>query len=256
MRRIAFINQKGGVGKTTCCVNVAAALAKRGRAVLLVDCDPQAHATLHLGVEPHRLKASLYDVVVGERPALEVVVGNVRENLALLPSALDLSAAEIELAGNVGRENALKTALAEMFKTRKYDFVLLDCPPSLGLLSVNALCAAREVFIPVQTEFLALQGLSKLLEVVSLVKRRLNPILRVTGVIATMFDTRTRLAKEVLEDVRNFFGERVFRTVINKNVRLAEAPGFGKTIFEYDPTSRGAQDFSSLAEEILAQPDI
>ncbi|RKY14534.1 MAG: hypothetical protein DRP63_08370, partial [Planctomycetota bacterium] len=142
------------------------------------------------------------------------------------------------------------------FKARKYDFVLLDCPPSLGLLSVNALCAAREVFIPVQTEFFALQGLSKLLEVVSIVKRRLNPILRVTGVIATMFDIRTRLAKEVLEDVRNFFGERVFRTVINKNVRLAEAPGFGKTIFEYDPTSRGAQDFSSLAEEILAQPDV
>lgn len=256
MRRIAFINQKGGVGKTTCCVNVAAALARKGKSILLVDCDPQAHATIHLGVEPHNLKASLYDVMIGERAAAEVLISDVRPSLSLIPSNLDLSAVEVEIAANMGRENLLKSALLELFRLRKYDFVLLDCPPSLGLLSINALCVAREVFIPVQTEFLALQGLSKLLEIISLVKRRLNPILRVRGVIATMFDGRTRLAKEVLEDVRNFFGERVFRTVINKNVRLAEAPGFGKTIFEYDRTSRGAEDFNSLADEILAQPHI
>ncbi len=248
-RAIALANQKGGVGKTTCCVNLAAGLAGAGKRVLLVDVDPQANASIHLGVEVHRLERTLYDVLVSDAPADEVLVREVRERLDLLPAGLDLSAAEVELAGEVGREAVLAGALDGVRDA--YDFVLFDCPPSLGLLAINAFCASREVFIPVQTEFFALRGISKLVEVVALVRRRLNPMLRVTGVIATMVDMRTNLAREVLEDVRNFFGGRVFETVIRVNVRLAEAPGFGKTIFEYDSGSHGAEDFTSLAREVL-----
>ncbi|MCX7703452.1 MAG: AAA family ATPase [Planctomycetota bacterium] len=253
MRRIAFANQKGGVGKTTCCVNLAAALAAVGKHILLIDSDPQANASIHLGVDVNTLKNSLYDVLVAGIPIEKVLIKNIRENLDCIPSSIDLSGAEVELANTVGRELILRNAIDTFASKNSYDFLLIDCPPSLGLISINSFCAVDEIFLAVQTEFFALQGISKLMEIVSLVKRRLNPALRISGVIATMVDTRTNLSREVLQDLNNFFNERLFKTTIRNNVRLAEAPGFGKTIFEYDPLSHGAQDFKSLAEEILSK---
>jgi chromosome partitioning protein len=252
MRKIAFANQKGGVGKTTCCVNLAAAFALAGRKTLLIDSDPQANASIHLGVDVHTLKSSLYDVLVGGVRIEDILVKDVRKNLDCVPSSIDLSGVEVELANAVGREMVLRNALDLFLSANSgYEFVVIDCPPSLGLISINGFCAVDEVFLTVQTEFFALQGISKLMEVVSLVKRRLNPALRISGVIATMVDARTNLSQEVLEDLRNFFGERLFKATIRNNVRLAEAPGFGKTIFEYDPQSHGAEDFKALADEIL-----
>jgi len=253
MRRIAFANQKGGVGKTTCCVNLSAALAEAGKKVLLVDIDPQANASIHLGVEVHSLRKSVYDVLLGEASVDDALLKGVRGNLDCLPSNIDLSGAEVELATSVGREVALRNALDEHMKKTEYDFVMIDCPPSLGVLSINGLCAAEEVFLTVQTEYFALQGISKLMEVVSLVRRRLNPRLHISGVIPTMVDMRTNLSREVLEDIRSFFEKQVFNTVIRQNVRLAEAPGFGKTILEYDPNCYGSQDFRSLADEVLSR---
>lgn len=253
MRRIAFANQKGGVGKTTCCVNLSAALAETGRRILLIDIDPQANASIHLGIEPHTLKKSIYDVLLGEASVGDTLIEDVRRNLDCLPSNIDLSGIEVEMATSVGRELALRNALNEYTKNHDYDFIMVDCPPSLGLLSINAFCAVEEVFLTVQTEYFALQGVSKLMEIISLIRRRLNPRLHISGVIATMVDMRTNLSREVLEDVRAFFNRQVFKTVVRQNVRLAEAPGFGKTILEYEPNSYGAQDFRSLADEVLSQ---
>jgi len=244
MRSIAIMNQKGGVGKTTTAVNVGAALAEAGQRVCLVDLDPQAHASLHLGVEPQLDTPTIYDVLARDAPLVETL-RQVAENLWLVPSHLDLAAAEVELAGVVGREVILRDRLQDY--DEPLDYLLVDCPPSLGILTLNALAAVEEVFIPLQPHFLALHGLGKLLETIDLVARRLNHRLRLTGIIFCMYDAQTRLAIEVSEDVDEFFraargqsvpwsGAQTFPTRIRRNIRLAEAPSFGQSIFQYAPT--------------------
>lgn len=261
MRSIAIMNQKGGVGKTTTAVNVSAALAATGLKVCLIDMDPQAHATLHFGIEPKIEFDSIYDVMVGDMKLADVRK-QVDENLWIVPAHLDLSAAEMELAGVVGREMILRDKLEA--DNIDFDFVLIDCPPSLGVLTINALTAVDEVFIPLQPHFLALHGLSKLLQTIDLVARRLNPRLRLSGVVLCMYDGQTRLASEVAEDIDTFFNQkhdiptvwsnaRMFQTKIRRNVRLAEAPSFGRPIFEYDAHSNGAEDYRNLAGEIVRQ---
>lgn len=261
MRSIAVMNQKGGVGKTTTAVNLSAALAAAGRRVCLVDLDPQAHASLHVGIEPRGDQPSIYDVLTGRTPLAEVR-REVAERFWIVPSDLDLAAAEVELAGVVGRELILRDKLQEDGEGLDYDYLLVDCPPSLGVLTLNALAAVREVFIPLQPHFLALHGLSKLLETIDLVARRINHQLRITGVIFCMYDAGTRLAVEVTSDVEEFFagagkksspwsGAAIFQTRIRRNVRLAEAPSFGKSIFQYAADSHGAEDYRQLAEEVL-----
>ncbi|MCR4414921.1 MAG: AAA family ATPase [Thermoguttaceae bacterium] len=259
MRSIAIMNQKGGVGKTTTAVNVAAALAATGQRVCLIDLDPQAHASLHFGLELRPDTLSIYDVLVGKL-RLADVRRQVGENLWVVGSHLDLAAAELELAGVVGREVILRDKLEE--DTAEFDYLFIDCPPSLGVLTLNALAAVDEVFIPLQPHFLALHGLSKLLETIELVARRLNNRLRLGGVVFCMYDPSTRLAVEVSNDVDAFFrrangeqipwgGARIFQTRIRRNIRLAEAPSFGQSIFQYAPASNGAEDYRNLADEIL-----
>lgn len=259
MRSIAIINQKGGVGKTTTAVNLAAALAAAGQRVCLIDLDPQAHATLHLGIAPRRDDRSVYDVMVNEQ-SLGSVRRQVSEHLWLVPSHIDLAAAEVELTGVVGREMILRDRLAA--DPEVFDYVLIDCPPSLGVLTLNALTAVDEVFIPLQPHFLALHGLSKLLETIDLVARRLNSRLRLGGVILCMYEASTRLAVEVSRDVEDFFAAsrqankpwgraQAFKTRIRRNIRLAEAPSFGQSIFQYAADSNGAEDYRHLAAEIM-----
>jgi chromosome partitioning protein len=261
MRKVAIINQKGGVGKTTTAVNLSAALAAAGQRVCLLDLDPQAHATLHLGVEPGREGGSVYDVLAGDASLAEVR-RRVDENLWVVGSHLDLAAAEVELAGVVGRELILRDKLD--VDPEEFDYLFIDCPPSLGILTLNALAAVDEVFIPLQPHFLALHGLSKLLQTIEIVARRLNPRLRLSGVVLCMFESGTRLATEVSHDVDVFFGQcrggetpwsaaQPFLTRVRRNVRLAEAPSFGQSIFRYAPGSHGAEDYRSLALEVLEQ---
>jgi chromosome partitioning protein len=219
-----------------------------GKSVLLVDLDPQAHLTYGLGIPAHELEYTVYEVLQGEATAQEAIVR--RDRLEVLPSSLSLSAAEVELAGMAGREFLLKEALAGL---PARDFVLLDCPPSLGLLTLNALTAAQEVFIPLQTEFLALQGMSKLIDTVNVVKQRLNPNLTISGIIGTQFDARKNLNREVVEKIREYFADKLFDTLIHDNVALAEAPSYGQTIFEYRPGCRGAQDYLALSQEAVAR---
>jgi chromosome partitioning protein len=258
MRRIAIINQKGGVGKTTTTVNLGAALARRGRRVCLIDLDPQAHATTHLGVEPDGQQPSLYHVLLGQH-RIQQVRREVAEGLWLVPADLDLAAAEVELAGVVGREVILREALQN--DDAAFDYLLMDCGPSLGVLTLNALAAADEVLIPLQPHFLALHGLSKLLETTALVARRIHPGLKVSGIVMCLFDTSTRLAHEVLADLQAFLercrgqslpwsSARVFASKIRRNIKLAECPSHGQTIFTYAPKSPGAADYAALAEEI------
>ena len=248
MTTIALINQKGGVGKTTSTINLGAGLAMLGKSVLLVDLDPQAHLTYGLGIQAHELDYTVYEVLKGEVEAQETILR--RNALEVLPSSLGLSAAEMELSGMAGREFLLKEALATL---PPRDFVLLDCPPSLGLLTLNALTAAQEVFIPLQTEFLALQGMSKLIDTVNVVKKRLNPDLTISGIIGTQFDGRKNLNREVVDKIREYFADKLFETLIHDNVALAEAPSYGQTIFEYRPDCRGAQDYLALSREAVAR---
>lgn len=259
MRAIATINQKGGVGKTTTAVNLSSALARMGKRVCLIDLDPQAHASLHLGISPEDSDASVYGVLTSDMPLAEARY-KVEENLWVVPAHLDLAAAELELAGEVGREIILRDKLEE--DTEEYDFLILDCPPSLGVLTLNALTASSEVFLPLQPHFLALHGLSKLLRTIELVAKRLNPSLRLTGIVYCMYESGTRLAAEVSSDVQEFFdslnnsdsvwaGAKAFESKIRRNIRLAEAPSFGQSIFDYAPSSHGSEDYLGLAEEVL-----
>jgi len=261
MRSIAVINQKGGVGKTTTAVNLSAALAHSGKRVCVLDLDPQAHASLHLGVTATGTEATIYDVLCGNATLAQTRV-KVNDRLSVIPSNIDLAAAEMELAGEVGRELILRDALDA--DDGEFDFLILDCPPSLGVLTINALVAVEEVFLPLQPHFLALHGLSKLLRTVEVVSKRLNNRLRLSGVILCMYDSTTRLSAEVSSDVEAFFtnegtgkgfhqGAKFFDSRIRRNIRLAEAPSFGKSIFEYAPESNGAADYRSLADEVLAQ---
>jgi chromosome partitioning protein len=260
VRSIAVMNQKGGVGKTTSAVNLSAALAAAGQRVCLVDLDPQAHASLHLGVTLRDGQPSVYHVLTGEL-LFQDVRQAVAPNLWLVPAHLDLAASEVELAGEVGREVILRDKLARDDAT--FDYLMIDCPPSLGVLTINALTLVREVFLPLQPHFLALHGLSKLLRTIEVVGKRLNTDLRLTGVLLCMYDANTRLSAEVTSDIADFFTRgrtpeclwtdaRIFETRIRRNVRLAEAPSFGQSIFQYAPTSNGAEDYGSLAAEVLA----
>ena len=253
MRLVAICNHKGGVGKTTTVVNLAAALARRGRRVLLLDIDPQACLTIHLGFELGD-GTSVYQVLTEGAPLREAVRATSEPNLALAPSDLELAGAEMELASAIGRESLLKDALHDYVEEEPYDYVMIDCPPSLGLLTINALCAVREIFIPLQTEFLALRGMGRLVEVVTLIRRRLNPLLRVTGILPTLYRSGTLLAREVTEEIQRHFGSYVFTTKIRNNVRLAEAPSHGKSIFAYAANSLGAEDYERLAGEVEAMP--
>lgn len=260
VRTIAVINQKGGVGKTTSVANLGAAIAARGHKMCLIDLDPQAHLTLHLGIEPGANVPGAYEVLTSPTKVDDAVV-SVTDNLDVLPSVIDLAAAEVELVSTVGREQILADRLAE--SQNQYEYVMIDCPPSLGVLTLNALAAADDVFIPLQPHFLALQGLGKLLETVSLVQQRINPRLKVTGVILCMYEKHTRLATEVVADLEEFFvssrdsnlpwsNVRIFESTIRRNVKLAECPSYGTTIFDYDPSSNGATDYNALADEFMA----
>lgn len=259
MRSIAIINQKGGVGKTTTAVNLGAGLAEAGKRVCVLDLDPQSHASLHLGLSLAEGDPSIYDVLTGEIRIADIR-HPINDNLSVVPAHLDLAAAEMELAGEVGREIILRDKLAE--DAGELDYLILDCPPSLGVLTLNALTAVKEVLLPLQPHFLALHGLSKLLRTIDVVSRRLNSELRLTGVLLCMYDSGTRLANEVSGDLAEFFSAkhqesawddaRLFETRIRRNIRLAEAPSFGKSIFEYAPGCNGADDYRSLAEEVRA----
>jgi chromosome partitioning protein len=259
MRIIALMNQKGGVGKTTTTVNLGAALAEAGQRVCLIDLDPQAHLTINYGVDPSPEMVSLYDVMVEGRGFLEAV-RKIDDNIAIVPGSIDLAAAEIELVSVIGRETILK----EKLETAQHDFdyILLDCPPSLGLLTINALALASEVIIPMQAHFLALQGVAKLLETVQLVSKRINPKLKVSGIALTMFDAQTKLTSEVVNELQSFIesakgqplpwaGARIFKSKIRRNIKLAESPSFGQTIIKYEPTSNGATDYRALAREVM-----
>jgi chromosome partitioning protein len=265
MRSIAILNQKGGVGKTTTAVNLSSALAAMGQRVLLIDLDPQAHASLHLGLMPGERPHSMYDCMTGDTTLAEVRE-EVSENLWVAGSHIDLAAAEVELVGVVGREVVLRDKLAEdeQVAAGEFDYLIIDCPPSLGVLTLNALAAVEEVLLPLQPHFLALHGLSKLLQTIELVAKRLNDRLRLTGVVLCLFESGTRLAAEVGQDVEQFFQRQsnchaswadacTFQTRIRRNIRLAEAPSFGQSIFQYAPDSHGAEDYRRLAEEVHAR---
>lgn len=246
---IAVANQKGGVGKTTTAVNLSACLAYIGKRSLLVDCDPQGNATSGLGIEKGRLDACIYNVLVEDLEAEKVVRSTALENLDVIPATIQLSGAEIELVPTISREVRLKRALSTL--KSKYDYVFIDCPPSLGLLTINALTAADSVLIPVQCEYYALEGLSQLLNTVRLVQKHLNSDLEIEGVLLTMFDARTNLGIQVIEEVKKYFREKVFQTIIPRNVRLGEAPSHGKPIILYDMRSRGAEVYLDLAKEVM-----
>jgi chromosome partitioning protein len=259
MRIISFMNQKGGVGKTTTTANLAAALAEQGKKVCMIDLDPQAHLTINYGLNPSPELISLYHVLV-EGQGLLAALQNVGQNLALAPGSIDLAAAEVELVNVPGRQTLLKNRL-EAAKL-EFDFILMDCPPSLGLLTVNALAVAQEVIIPMQPHFLALQGVGKLLETVAIVSQRVNPGLKVSGIVLTLFDSQTKLSNEVVNDLNGFIREaagknlpwsstRIFASRIRRNIKLAESPSFGQTILQYDSASHGANDYRALAREVL-----
>lgn len=260
MRIIALMNQKGGVGKTTTTVNLGAALAKLGKKVCLIDMDPQAHLTINYGVDPSPDMLSLYEVLIEDRP-IEDALKTLEDNIQLVPSSINLAAAEIELVSVIGRETLLKMRI-EAASQLQPDYILLDCPPSLGLLTLNALSCASHVIIPMQPHFLALQGVGKLLETVQLVQKRMNPKLAVAGIVLTLFDSNAKLSNEVVGDLQTFMetakgknlpwsNAKIFNSRIRRNIKLAESPSFGQNIFQYEPSSNGAADYLALGTEVI-----
>jgi len=250
---IAIANQKGGVGKTTTAVNLSACLAYRGKKVLVIDIDPQGNTTSGLGIDKKRLKRSTYDVLVNDVNICEVIMDTNVENLQICPSNIELAGAEVELVSMISRESRLKTAISDI--RDEFDFILIDCPPSLGLLTLNSLTAADKILVPIQCEYYALEGLSQLMNTVQLVKKHLNPYIDVEGVVLTMFDARTNLSLQVVEEVKKYFKNKVYSTIIPRNVKLSEAPSFGMPIIQYDPKSKGAECYLELADEVIQFSD-
>ena len=246
---IAIINQKGGVGKSTTAINLSAALGVRGKQVLLVDLDPQGNTTSGLGIEKSRLNRCIYNVLLHDVPIEDVIIPDVCEGLDLVPATISLAGAEVELVSEMARENRLKDAVGSL--RGKYDYIFVDCPPSLGLLTVNSLVAADKLLIPIQCEFYALEGVTKLLDSMKRVKSRLNPALDIFGILLTMYDSRTTLSKQVAAEVKNYFGKQAFDTIIPRTVKLSEAPSYGMPINQYDPNGKGALAYSELAEEVM-----
>lgn len=246
---IAVANQKGGVAKTTTAINLGACLAELGKQVLLLDLDPQGNATSGLGIAKHKLTRCIYDVLINDVPIEQVIHKNEQKKFRIVPARIELAGAEIELVSQISREDKLKNALERV--KDDYDFIFIDCPPSLGLLTINALTAATDVLIPIQCEYYALEGLTLLMNTLEKVRKQLNPNLNIIGALLTMFDARTNLAIQVVDEVKNYFPQKVFRTIISRNVRLSEAPSHGKPINIYDSRSRGAEVYRELAKEVL-----
>ena len=246
---MAIINQKGGVAKSTTAINLSAALGELGKQVLLVDLDPQGNSSSGLGIEKSQVHNCVYDVLLNDVAIEDVIIPDVGEGLDLVPATINLAGAEVELVSEMARENRLKDAVGSL--RGKYDYVFIDCPPSLGLLTVNALVAADKLLIPIQCEFYALEGVTKLLDSMKRVKTRLNPTLDIFGVLLTMYDGRTTLSRQVVEEVRSYFGKTVFTTLIPRTVKLSEAPSFGQPITQYDPSGKGAQSYVNLAKEVV-----
>jgi chromosome partitioning protein len=248
---IAICNQKGGTGKTTTAINLSVFLAVEGSRVLLIDADPQGNSTSGLGIDKNTIEKSLYDILINQASAQDVIIKTEIENLKLIPSNIDLIGAEVELVETAQREQKLHGAIEKI--RNDFDYILLDCPPSLGILTLNSLVAASSVLIPVQCEYYALEGLGQLTKTINLIRDNLNPSLKIEGVLLTMADFRTNLTSEVIKETRSFFQDRVFETIIPRSIRLSEAPGFGKSIYQYDKNSIGAQKYGALAKEILGQ---
>ena len=246
---LAIINQKGGVGKSTTAINLSAALGEMGKQVLLIDLDPQGNSSSGLGIEKSQVEHCVYDVLLNQTPVEDVIIPDVCEGLDIIPATINLAGAEVELVSEMARENRLKDAVGSL--RGKYDFIFVDCPPSLGLLTVNALVAADKLLIPIQCEFYALEGVTKLLDSMKRVKSLLNPSLDIYGVLLTMYDGRTTLSRQVVDEVRSYFGKTVFDTLIPRTVKLSEAPSYGLPITQYDPTGKGAQSYIDLAKEVI-----
>jgi len=249
-KKIAIVNQKGGVGKSTTAVNLSAGLAEKNNKVLLIDIDPQGNASSGLGIEKSEVEFTIYDLLIESEPPKKAILPSDNDNLDVIPANIELAGAEIELVSIISRESRLKKSLKKI--NEDYDYIIIDCPPSLGLLTLNALTAADSVMVPIQCEYYALEGLGQLMNTIELVRKNLNSDLRIEGVLMTMYDARTNLSEQVINEVKDYFSELVFETIIPRNVRLSEAPSFGKAILDYSSKSKGAAAYRKLAEEVIS----